>query len=166
MEYVELVLRHLIEHLLDFSHRLEVPHGVEHQAAPDETRLIADVQRWYQHRALLRIWSQQLPQRNRPVEQPGVITGGDTNALGCDIQRIPLAVCDRRAWVALQNDRIRRRCALRHMQVQPTGMVDQAGQIIGGMSSRGIVVGHHDRCFSIDLEAAVGKIKLRWQWNE
>ena len=85
MQHVELVQRHPVDELLDVLRRLEVPRGIEHQAAPCEARRIGDPQRGNIHgQPLHGIRRDELPQRHRTVEESRGGARRDGDAFGRD----------------------------------------------------------------------------------
>ena len=83
VQRVHLVQRHPIDELLDVVDRLEIPRGIQHQAAPGETRRVRDGERGHIHAdTLRRLGSHDLPQRHAAVEKAGRSRRSNGDAIG------------------------------------------------------------------------------------
>ena len=166
MEHVELVLGHLLEQLLDLGHALHMPRGIQHQPAPDEARLIADVQRLHPYRTAVCVRRKQLQDGDGAVEQAGVIARADADAVSGDIQRVAFAVTYRGVRVQRQHDRPRIGAALPHRQVQSANAHQLPGQPVRRAASGAIASGDHDGGVCIDLKLAAGQFEPGRQRNQ
>ena len=143
-----------------------MPHGIEHQPAPGEARLIADGQHRHIHRALPGIGRQQLVQRGHAVEQAGVVARRHADALRGDIQRIAAGFAHRRLRIALQHDGRRRLAVGGELQTQAPRAGQQFDQVIRTLTHGGGVAGKHDRCVGVHGEMAGLQLELGRQRNQ
>ena len=81
VHHVEFVDRHVVDEFLDEFRRLEMTRGIEHESAPGEARIVFDVDAAHARIA----GREQLPQRDRAVEQSVRRARDDGDAIARDV---------------------------------------------------------------------------------
>ena len=104
MERVELHRRHLVDDPVERRQRLKMSRGIDHQSAPGKARRIANVEQRHRDRTAARaIGAEQLRQRHRAIDQPGMRRRGNADAVRINREPITLRADHRR--IALEADR-------------------------------------------------------------
>ncbi len=158
VQRVELEPRELIDETPDERDRLEVTRGIEHRAAPRETRLIGDVElRDLDARDFFDVLRQQLPERDAAVEKPARIARDQQHAMRIDCEIVAFARRHvRGARVEAEHNCITRLVAAKraHVEMDTARFGEQIGEAARDVCAFGVLRVDDERGAVAQLERA------------